>query len=103
MGFRGQVLMREQVVDALLWEAIPLRFAEAYPDSEIVETYGSGWPPGCLDFWAYVRPNKPCAVLRPEGWNLDEIEVALSGNGSFDGSAIGRDFARILRVREPGS
>ena len=41
-------------VDALLWEAEPQRFAERYPESGIIETYGQEQWPGvpCIDFWA---------------------------------------------------
>lgn len=101
VGFVAQVMMRDGVVDALLWEADPVRFARRYPHSGVVESYGPGWPPPCLDFWAYVRPAKPCAVLHPEGWNQDEIEVDLCGDGLADGLAVGRAFARVLEVREP--
>lgn len=101
VGFLAQVMMREDTVDALLWEADPVRFAGRYPDSEVSEAYGSGWPPPCLDFWAYIRPAKPCAVLHPEGWGYREIEVLLTGDGADDGRAIAREFARILRVQGP--
>lgn len=103
VGFLAQVMMREGTADALLWEAEPARFAERYPDSEVVESYGSGWPPPCLDFWAYIRPAEPCAVLQPTGWGIGEIEVLLCGDGASDGIAIAREFARILRVPGPAS
>ena len=40
--------------DALLWGADPVRFAERYPESGIIETYGQEQWPGvpCIDFWA---------------------------------------------------
>jgi hypothetical protein len=99
--FSAQVMMRGAIVDALLWEADPDRFAKRYPDSGLVESYGSGWPPPCVDFWAYIRPSVPCAVLNPEGWGHQEIVVQLCGDALSDGRSIGREFARILRVTEP--
>ena len=103
VGFIAQVIIREEIVDALLWEAKPGPFAKRYPDSGLVESYGSSWPPPCVDFWAYIRPAVPCAVLIPDGWSHPEIVVELSGDGRSDGMAIGRAFASILRVPEPGA
>ena len=34
-GFLARVMMREDTVDAVLWEADPVRFAGRYPDSEV--------------------------------------------------------------------
>ncbi len=34
----------------MLWEADPLRFAERYPDSGVVESYGPQWPAPCIDY-----------------------------------------------------
>ena len=93
--------MRGETVYSLLWEADPDRFARRYPDSGVVESWGSGWPPPCIDFWALVKTDVPCAVLESGGWGNDEIIVELTGDGLSDGYAIGREFARILRVAEP--
>ena len=44
-------------ITALLWEADPQMFAERYPDSGIVESYGTQWPDvTCIDFCRRQRP-----------------------------------------------
>lgn len=47
VGFVRQIQSdpADGLVQALLWEADPLRFAERYPDSRIVDSYGDEWPP----------------------------------------------------------
>jgi len=99
-AFVAQVMMRDDVTDALLWEALPERFAARYPDSWAVESYGTGWPPPCLDFWVYVRADTRRAELRPDGVGEDVV-VALSGDGVTDGLTIAREFARMLGVPSP--
>lgn len=101
--FVAQVMMRGTVADALLWEADPEQFAERYPDSQIVDSYGSQWPPPCIDYWVYVKAGEKRAQLCPEGSDELQIDVDLSGDGTRDGLAIGREFARILRVPEPSA
>lgn len=101
VGFLAQVMMNNEVADTLLWEADPQRFAQHYPDSGIVDSYGSTWPPPCIDYWIYVDPRQSRARLRPEGWSVPEIQINLSGDGTHDGLAIAREFARILRLTEP--
>ena len=82
---------------ALLWEADPLRFAERYPDSGIEESYGTGWPAPCIDYWIYVDPAAMTARLSWEGFDIGEEVIALTGFGSTDGAAIAARFAEILR------
>ncbi len=87
---------------AFLWEADPERFAARYPDSGIVESYGSGWSSApCIDYWIYVETDRGQARLSVEGWNLVGLVVELSGNGELDGAALADVFARILGVRSP--
>ena len=90
-------------VDALLWEADPRRFAERYPDSGIVETYGEQQWPGvhCIDYWVYVDHAHQRCRLSAEGWNLPELWLDLRGHGEADGAAIADTFARVLAVPSP--
>ncbi len=106
VGFVGQVGyagdQRQEVV-SLLWEADPQRFADRYPESGIVETYGEGQWRGvhCIDFWVNLDlPNRRCR-LSVEGWNLPELWLGLRGVGAWDGPAIADTFARILGVLSP--
>ena len=84
------------VVDDLLWEADPLQFAERYPDSGIVESYGEQWPAPCIDYWVYVDVETRMATLSTEGWSHDNQEIALSGNGAEDADRLHEHLARIL-------
>lgn len=103
VGFTRQVQHADPqgvMPTSLLWEADPARFAERYPDSGVVESYGPDqWPGvGCIDFWVYVdRDAKQCR-LSLEGWNLPEFVLELSGHGGLDGGSIAAVFARILGV-----
>ena len=70
VGFERQISHEaDGAVSAILWEADPQRFAAAYPDSGIVESYGEGaWPHvSCIDFWLYVDHERQRAVLSVEG------------------------------------
>jgi hypothetical protein len=100
VGFIAQVLATD-TGPALLWEADAERFAARYPDSEIVESYGSSWPPPCIDYWTYIDAGQGRAQIAPEGWGLWQIDIDLSGDGASDGIAIAREFSRILRVAGP--
>ena len=106
VGFVRQVMYSDDGrtrVEALLWEADPTRFAERYPDSGIVETYGTDQWPGvhCIDFWAYVEHEARRCRLSAEGWNLPELYLPLQGFAAADGAAIADTFARILGVPSP--
>lgn len=93
---------RHEVV-SLLWEADPQRFADRYPESGIVETYGEDQWRGvhCIDYWVYLdQPNRRCR-LSVEGWNLPELWLDLRGVGAWDGPDIADTFARILGVTSP--
>jgi hypothetical protein len=89
------------VAPALLWEADPLRFAERYPDSGVVRSYGDQWPPPCIDYWVYVDAETGKARLSVEGWSLGQLPMDLTGDGARDGVALAEEFARILRVATP--
>ena len=88
---------------AILWEADPPRFAEAYPDSGIVESYGAEqWDGvGCIDYWVYVDADDSLCRLSVEGWNLPEVLIRARGHGGFDGMAIAAVFARVLGIQWP--
>lgn len=106
VGFVRQVQHSDeagQILSALLWEADPVKFADRYPDSGIVESYGDDQWPGvhCIDYWVYVdHENRRCRIS-VEGWNLPDIMIELRGHSGFDGSAIANTFARILGVASP--
>lgn len=85
-------------VQSLLWEAVPERFAERYPDSGIVESYGDQWPGYCIDYWVYVDADRARVRLSTEGWNLPELAIELHGHPAMDGMNIASVFARILGV-----
>jgi len=85
------------VVDDMLWEANPIPFAERYPDSGIVESYGDQWPAPCIDYWVYVDVQSRLATLSTEGWSVDNQEIALSGIGAEDADRLHEPLARILQ------
>lgn len=106
VGFVRQLAwgdLDQQVVAAILWEADPQRFADRYPDSGVIESYGAAqWPDvHCIDYWLYVEHDPPRARLSVEGWNTPELRLDLDGRGAVDGPRIAAEFARILRVRAP--
>ena len=106
VGFTRQVLHSDDegaTVSALLWEANPTRFAEKYPDSGVIESYGAEqWSEvTCIDYWVYLDHDKNQCRLSVEGWNLPELILNLSGYSSMDGFHIADVFARILGVRSP--
>lgn len=84
------------VVDDMFWEANPIRFAERYPGSGIVESYGDQWPAPCIDYWIYVDVHAGVATLSTEGWSVDRQEVRLSGIGDEDADRLHQRLARIL-------
>jgi hypothetical protein len=87
---------------SLLWEADPERFAERYPDSGIIESYGEDhWPPPCIDYWIYVDPPAGSAELSVDGWAYWPEPIPLSGDGEADGRLLANRFAEILRVNPP--
>ncbi|WP_323099172.1 hypothetical protein [Intrasporangium sp. YIM S08009] len=89
---------RDGVVSDMLWEADPLRFAERYPDSGVVESYGAGWPPPCIDYWVYVDVPTRLAMLSTEGWTGDHRPVELSGRGAVDARRLAAALGEILSV-----
>jgi hypothetical protein len=103
VGFVRQVQRdRRGRIDALLWEADPRRFAQRYPDSGIINSYGlDQWPPYCIDYWVYVDADAYRARINVEGWNFGEEVLDLSGDGRLDGIRIGDAMARILKVPPP--
>jgi hypothetical protein len=103
VGFVRQVQRdRRGRIDALLWEADPRRFAQRYPDSGIINSYGlDQWPPYCIDYWVYVDADACQARISVEGWNFGEEVLDLSGDGRLDGVRISDTMARILKVPPP--
>lgn len=85
------------VVGDMLWEADPDLFAEHYPDSGIIESYGDQWPAPCIDYWVYVDVETRLATLSTEGWSVDRQEIALSGDGVEDANRLHGHLARILQ------
>lgn len=85
------------VVGDMLWEADPIRFAERYPDSEIVDSYGDQWPPPCIDYWVYIDVDARLATLSTEGWSHDDQEIALSGKALEDADRMHEHLAPILQ------
>lgn len=84
----------------MLWEADAELFAERYPDSGIVESYGDQWPAPCIDYWVYIESEKRQVRLSIEGWNFAYIDVPITGDATIDGRAIAAEFANILKVPE---
>lgn len=97
-GFIRSLPKRSQAgtVDDMLWEADPKRFAERYPDSGIVESYGPQWPPHCIDYWIYVDVESRRATLSTEGMVAEPSEIELSGNGVQDANRLGMALDQIL-------
>lgn len=93
----------ESAATALLWEAEPALFAATYPDSGIIETYGTEqWPSvHCIDWWVYLNLDTKQARISVEGWNLPDLWLPLSGNGEQDGCELADVFARFLNVPSP--
>ena len=88
------------VVGDMLWEAEPVRYAERYPDSGVVESYGGQWPPVCIDYWVYVDTSAGRALVSIEGWDTEPQSVDLTGHGLVDAGRIGGILEGILdRVR----
>lgn len=100
-GFARQPIRDGETVTALLWEAKAVEFAERYPDSGIIESYGDQWPATCIDYWVYLEADTQQARLSVEGWGLIGELVPLSGDGKADGRAVASAMARILRVAPP--
>ena len=105
VGFERQIHEEpRRGITALLWEADPQLFAERYPDSGVVESYGTQWPDvTCIDFWVYLDAAEGTASTSTEGWTSEhEVrDLSLTGDGTQDGRAIGAVMARILRVDPP--
>ena len=103
VGFDGRFSLEGATVSAFLWEAEPRRFAERYPDSDIIESYGAQqWPDvTCVDYWVYVEPEKNRCRVSVEGWNLCEFFVDVTGDGHRDGMDLASLLARILAIPWP--
>lgn len=87
----------EQVGD-MLWEADPMRFAERYPESWIVESYGDQWPAPCIDYWIYIDVDSRRATFSIEGFDVDPESVALTGDGSQDAERLRKVLASAHNV-----
>lgn len=90
---------RNGVVEDMLWEADPLRFAERYPDSRIIDSYGGQWPPPCIDYWVYIDAGARRALISTEGWSAERQSLDLTGRGNDDAQRIGEVLGAILSVR----
>jgi hypothetical protein len=89
---------RPGVVEDLLWEADPVLFAERYPESGVVASYGGQWPPTCIDFWVYVDAPTRRAVLSTEGEGAQPPPVELTGRGGVDAARLAAVLGEILSV-----
>ncbi len=90
------------LVEAMLWEAEPRRFALRYPDSGVIEAWGEdSWPPPCIDYWVYVDPLARTAELSVEGWGERAATLRMSGDGDADGRLRATRFAELLLVTPP--
>lgn len=85
------------LVGDMLWEADPIRFAERFPDSGVVESYGDQWPAPCIDYWVYIDVEARMATLSTEGWDFDRQKIALSGSGAQDADRLHEHLSRILQ------
>jgi hypothetical protein len=98
--------VRNQVDEsAMLWEADPRRFAERYPDSGIIETYGvDQWPSvHCIDFWFYLdRGLENEIFVSFEGWDAPDRQVAVTGSPATDGDLLATLLATHLRLDPSG-
>jgi hypothetical protein len=103
VDFTRQIsLANTGMVDTLLWEADPVLFAQTYPDSGVIGSYGEHWPEvGCIDFWVYVEHEKGQVRLSIEGWALPELVLPFTGSKDIHAYGIADTFARILGVRSP--
>jgi len=81
----------------------PRRFAERYPDSRIVDSYGDEWPPPCIDYWVYLERDARQVRISAEGWGYVDDVLDMSGEGVLDGIGIGNAMAHILGVAPPRS
>ena len=88
------------VVDAMLWEADAVRFAERYPDSGIIESYGDQWPAPCIDWWVYVDAGAGRAEISTEGWSDENQVIELSGHAAQDADRLAEILAGRLRLTE---
>jgi hypothetical protein len=102
VGFERQIHQEAgHGITALLWEAVPQLFAERYPESGIVESYGGQWPSvSCIDSWAYIENDGVQARISTEMQFADRV-VALTGVGPIDGKAIAVVMATTLGVSPP--
>jgi len=102
----GVGFTRNQVNEsAMLWEADPGMFAERYPVSGIIESYGEAqWPSvHCIDFWFYLdRGPEEGIVVSFEGWDAPYERVAVTGDADIDGAMLARMLATHLRLKLPG-
>ena len=103
VDFTRQISLADDgTVNTLLWEADPGLFAQTYPESGIIESYGDQWPQvGCIDFWVYAEHEKRQCRLSVEGWNLPDLVLPFAGSKRMHACSIADTFARILGVQSP--
>ena len=98
VGFVRQVSYagdEQNEVVYLLWEADPQRFADRYPDSGIVETYGEDqWRAvHCIDYWVNLdQANRRCRLQPRDG-------ICLNCGWTCEGSARGMVLPLRTRLR----
>ncbi|MDF8265597.1 hypothetical protein [Luteipulveratus flavus] len=100
VGFTAQDIHDEHgAVTAIMWQANPQRYAERYPDSAIVDSYGSQWPEVRDINCTLKLDESPHAVgLAIEGWGLPEVFVRVDQRGDRDGVQIANLLSRIFAV-----
>lgn len=106
-GFEfSAVTTAEEGGSDILFETEPESFLQAYPDCGIDESYGSGWPPECLDLWLRFDPGGDPVEISFEIFDLlawsassdTELNARLNvlDDPEDHAMAVGEALARLL-------